>query len=527
MIKLNKIFGRKLADIKLSKYDFIYLIPALFIFTAISLWTITKTSIWFDEAFGAYLTRFDIFDIAKYTAMDVHPPLYYWFLKIWGLFFGYNELGLRSMSVFFGVVSIIFGYLLIKRLFNDKIARFSLIFMVFSPMFIRYAQEMRMYTMIAAIAVAATYFLVLAIESNKRKYWLAYGVLIGLGILTHYFTALIWVTHWIWRADNIRRESNKGKFIKEFFSKEWLIAHGLALLVTIAWLPSLIKQVLTVQLIGFWISPVNLDRITNLYSNTVYYMSTNEAVSWYAVGIVALVYMLIWLSTKSYRSLDAMHKQSYRLIMMLAFAPVAILFLVSLPPLRPTFIDRYLIPSMFFTYIFIGITLAYGAKIFKNKIYYLSVFFVLSLMIIGVSNVNYYGNYIKNANPPESNNTKEIYNAVVSKSDFYQPIIADTDTFFFNLVFYSNEKNAVYFINESMNYVYGYQEILKNNDQFKINNLIDFTKQHDIVWYVGAPRGQIDNFHAPYPNWVKIQEVIVNDSISGKPAYKAIQYQIK
>lgn len=43
---------------------------------------ITRWSIWFDEAFSAYLMRFDMGGIMHYTAADVHPPFYYLVLKL-------------------------------------------------------------------------------------------------------------------------------------------------------------------------------------------------------------------------------------------------------------------------------------------------------------------------------------------------------------------------------------------------------------------------------------------------------------
>ena len=50
-------------------------------FTGITFATIGRSSIWFDEAFGAYLIRFNFAEIFHYTSLDVHPPFYYWLLK--------------------------------------------------------------------------------------------------------------------------------------------------------------------------------------------------------------------------------------------------------------------------------------------------------------------------------------------------------------------------------------------------------------------------------------------------------------
>ena len=53
-----------------------------------------QQTIWFDESYTAYLIRFDYTDIVRYTAVDVHPPLYYLLLKTWSLIFGYNDFAL-------------------------------------------------------------------------------------------------------------------------------------------------------------------------------------------------------------------------------------------------------------------------------------------------------------------------------------------------------------------------------------------------------------------------------------------------
>ena len=42
-----------------------------------------SSSIWFDESYSAYLIRGDFGQIWDMTAQDVHPPLFYFALKIW------------------------------------------------------------------------------------------------------------------------------------------------------------------------------------------------------------------------------------------------------------------------------------------------------------------------------------------------------------------------------------------------------------------------------------------------------------
>lgn len=513
----NNIFKPKN---KLSKLDFVSIVAGVSGFLAVSLFTITKSSVWFDEAFGAYLIRFDFWDIARYTAADVHPPLYYWLLKLWSLLFGNSELALRSMSVLFGCITIVIGYLLIRKLFNQKAAMFAMLFMILSPMFIRYSQEMRMYTMVAAIALAATYALIIAVDSKKKMPWIIYGILLGLGMLTHYFIAVIWIAHWLWRADSVRRTVNENKFIKTFFSKQWILSHVLALVVFGAWLPFFVTQLVVVQAFGFWIPPVNPGTLVNFATNVVYYQDVSNVNGWLSVGFIVFVALIIKLSINVYKKLDDNKSQSYRLIIFMAFAPIVTLFLASMPPLRSSFIDRYLITSALMIAIFTGITLAYGG--YKNKIAKIGfIIFSVILMSLGVINVWQMGNYNKNSHA--SNNTRQIIESAVSKSTAGQPIIAATPWLYYEAAFYSTSANTVYYI-EPSEYPFGSLAMLKNNDDYKIKDIDKFAIDNPIVWYVGySSDGKLE---APYKNWEKIQEVVVNDSVSGNPAYKAIQFKI-
>ena len=214
-------------------------------------------------------------------------------------------------------------------------------------------------------------------------------------------------------------------------------------------------------------------------------------------------------------------RQSYRLVASLAFAPVVLLFLLSMPPFRSAFIDRYLITSALGIAIFIGITLSLGVKQIGEKWRNIIMVFVIGSMLIGVTNVWRLGNYNKTMHT--SNNTRQIVENVENIADKNQPIIANTPWIFYEAVFYSTDSHPVYFI-DAKEYKYGSLAMLKYNDQNKIKDVSAFTKANPVVWYIGYI-GDGD-FGAPYSNWKPIQEVWVNDSVSGKKAYKAIQFKI-
>lgn len=82
-------------------------------------------SIWFDEAFSAYIIRYDFAKIWHFTSVDVHPPLLLFCAKNLSLIFGSSDFALRAMSVFFAVATIWVSFCLVKRIFGAKTAAIS------------------------------------------------------------------------------------------------------------------------------------------------------------------------------------------------------------------------------------------------------------------------------------------------------------------------------------------------------------------------------------------------------------------
>lgn len=515
-------FKPKKGIINLNTTDWLYLLGGSSAYVVLTVWTITKFSIWFDEAFGVYLIKYNFIDIGRYTATDVHPPMYYWILKVWASIFGTSELALRSMSVFFGVVAIFLGYLLINRLFNKKAARLGLLFMVISPMLIRYGQEARMYTLVASIALAATYVLTFAMQSKKKLPWVLYGVLVGLGMWTHYFSAIIWISHWLWRADVVRHTTkNLRDFNKAFFSKEWILAHIVAVGLFLPWVPFFIMQFTIVQGIGFWVPPVNPGTPISFLTNVLYYQDIDMTTGWLAVGFITIVAIMAWLGAKVYQKLNGSERESYRLVMSIGLLPVIVLFVLSLPPLRPVFIDRYLITSVIGIALFIGVTIILSARLLTPDMRRVLILFIVVMMGYGIYSVYTLGNYNKNTH--DTNNTRGFISQIQQQAAKGEPIIVSYPGYTYEASYYETPANPIYFI-EPGDYVYGSLDMLKYGDAHKIKDIGAFTRHNRTLWYAEVTDDA--ETKAPYSNWVKIKGFTIKDPVSGELQYKATEYRI-
>ena len=106
-------------------------------------------SLWADEGNSAALATRSFAQISQDAANDIHPPLYYWLLRIWAQAFGHSEIALRSLSAVTGVLLILAVAELGRLLFNDAVGIGAGFIAALSPFQVYYSQEARMYILVA------------------------------------------------------------------------------------------------------------------------------------------------------------------------------------------------------------------------------------------------------------------------------------------------------------------------------------------------------------------------------------------
>lgn len=142
-------------------------------------------SLWLDEATTALVAKMPVGDILeKFMIGDFHPPLYYILMKYWVLVFGSSEISLRIPSVVFGVATVYFTYLIVKKLFDERTANIAGLLAATSGLMIYYSQEARMYGLAAFLVVAAFYFFL-------TQKWVVFSIILALVGMTDYMALLI------------------------------------------------------------------------------------------------------------------------------------------------------------------------------------------------------------------------------------------------------------------------------------------------------------------------------------------------
>lgn len=183
------------------------LLLILAIAAAIRFYNLGSQSLWADEGNSAALATRTWAEITRDTANDIHPPLYYWLLRLWAAIFGHTEVALRSLSATLGVLLVLATAELGRRIYHSATGLAAGLIAALAPFQVHYSQEARMYILIALLASLSVllFWWLLSQEDRRlpceggvtrRIRWLPFsGQLLVLawtaGLYTHYAFPLI------------------------------------------------------------------------------------------------------------------------------------------------------------------------------------------------------------------------------------------------------------------------------------------------------------------------------------------------
>ena len=238
----------------------------------------------FDEAFSWRVSRYPLPDLLRLVAGDNHPPLHFLLLKGWMSLLGEAEFALRSLSLVFGELSILFGHLLAMELAAWRRQDFSTSSMApaaargksWMPTFVAWGMAVspadiwwsgcaRMYALGVCLALLSTLALVHALRAPAFSWrnWSLYALAALAFLYTHYF-ALFTIAaqlgfvaaYSVWKAT---------------CPKEMLLAVAGRIVWPLAviavgsspWLPAFLQQQRQVR-DAFWINPVATREAVNM-----------------------------------------------------------------------------------------------------------------------------------------------------------------------------------------------------------------------------------------------------------------------
>ena len=155
-----------------SRWTLWLLVVLLLVTFALRVYRLEAQSLWSDEGLSLYRARLTLGENLSnvivvppnVVTQDTNPPLYFVALSVLRAAAGESEYVLRFVSVIAGVLLVPLLYVTGRRLFSERAGVLAATLGTFSPFLIWYAQEARMYTLLATLSLASVYLLLRAID---------------------------------------------------------------------------------------------------------------------------------------------------------------------------------------------------------------------------------------------------------------------------------------------------------------------------------------------------------------------------
>lgn len=493
----------------LPLWDWAAVIISIVLFTLATLPNLTQASAYFDEGYSAFLAKQDVLAMAAYTAQDVHPPLYYALLHVWQGIVGDGLSELRLLSVIFGWVAILFGFLIVRRYFNHQAAWLAALLLSLSPLFIRYGSTMRMYTLALAIALAGTYVLLRAVTSKSKRPWIIYAVLVAAGMWTNYFMALVWVSHLAWLLYEFRRSHP--------VVRRWTYALAGAIMLYLPWLPWLIYRYGEIQLDGFWIEPLSIDTLASTVTQGLVFRSAANTQSWLAVGVILLIVSLVIAAIGSHQRLNKQRGRAFRMLLSMSLLPIALLAIGSLPPFRSSYVYRYVIVATVSSMLLMAVIVTY-AKFKKHDLLLRVLLTAGTVVIVGTGAVQAVNQGNRNLDTDMQNKLGQTMQGIFSSGRPAPIVIRSPYSYYAASLYKSPGYDTHFLFSEDLAKV-GSTKPLYDHPQAGVRDLANYQR----LWMVGE-----DRWSARPPSdgkWILKDWVIENDDINRKVVGAAAYYE--
>ncbi|MFR0690073.1 glycosyltransferase family 39 protein [Enterobacterales bacterium AE_CKDN230030158-1A_HGKHYDSX7] len=309
-----------------------WFLPLLVLALCLRLYGLTGSAIWGDESSSLFLARYSPLQLWQHAARDVHPPLYFYLLHLWTGLFGEGVLSLRLLSALFGTLAVFLGGWLAWRIGSRRTALLALLLLALLPTAVRYSQEVRMYSLLGCWLLAATLALLYWLEEGRRRYLLAYALLMTAAFYTHYFSLFGLLVHWAWLG------SLAGSPLRR---RDWWLANLAIAVLFLPWLPGLLDLIrhMAVLVAGGdvgWEPPVDARSVPSMLWQWLSQSDGNE-LPWPALlGVPLLLVAAILLVLRRDRSEQRVG------VLLALYVGLPLLVLYGASFVSPVFVERYL-----------------------------------------------------------------------------------------------------------------------------------------------------------------------------------------
>ena len=197
---------------------------------------------WVDEGLSVGIADRPLLDIPGILHQDGSPPLYYCLLHLWMSLTGSDEKATHTLSLLFALATVPVAFWGAGLVFGRRAAWFAAVLTALNPYLSQYAQETRMYSLVALLSMLATSLYLRAYtcdERPARRWPVLFGLALAASLYTHnwaIFLGAAMFVAWLallWLAPAAERRARV---------RDGALGFGLTALLYLPWVPTLLFQ---------------------------------------------------------------------------------------------------------------------------------------------------------------------------------------------------------------------------------------------------------------------------------------------
>jgi len=182
----------------LKEKNTIIVLIIFFLGIVFRIYNLNFEDLWHDEILSFWIAdpSISFFEtLSRHNQLEQVPILFNLTLKYFYKIFGYNVYFGRYLPCFFGIISLIFCYLLSLEFKNNNSAIFFITLISFNIFLIKYSQELRVYSLMTLLIILALYFLFKLLNKKQSKLnYFFFTTFLFLAILSHPFSIIVLIS---------------------------------------------------------------------------------------------------------------------------------------------------------------------------------------------------------------------------------------------------------------------------------------------------------------------------------------------
>lgn len=459
----------KLAKKKNKEFNVLYLclyvIVGLIILDA--LFKIINIVIWGDEVCSLMMTKHTFSSIVNLQVQDVHPPLYYFMLKIFDsimkLIVNKNPIIIGKVFSFIPLlILLVFDVTKIRKSFGNLTASLFALFLVGMPNMLQYFLEIRMYSWALCFVTIAFVYLFDILKTNNNKSWILFVIFCLLSAYTHLYACLAICLMFLFLLINFLIKKDKNCL------KKWFIFGMITFVLYIPWIIALFRQLMIIGSDGYWIEPITWKNIPE-YINFIFFAETSDVLSKSMIGIL-LILLYVMVLIYNIKNKNPEERKFIYMGLLVMILTMGIGIFVSIVK-TPVFVSRYMQPTFGCLWLSFSIGLSFLMK--KNNWNILLLFIPLTVIATNVNTFTRYENMLESRLETFFEAQDELKgNTIITNYNHIEELLS-----------YYHRDNTIYLYSEiNHNMIKGLYGNLKDNlnaDQVK-----DLVENNETVYFV-------------------------------------------